>query len=171
MKKIDPEFAYQSRELGIQMEDTLGDPPDRKYYERVIRALIGEYAKGTGIDDVNMLGFALVDHLSFDDPAALLAQCAQYDEGDSSKILSMVSCADKDAAKALNTVCTFNPNLARKAILTAFLFKNRKYWKEEDVSLESLQQAEDEGADEDGDQLAPGHEIEQLFDSHGDENA
>ncbi len=48
MKNIHPEFAYQSRELGIQIEDTLGDPPDRKNYAKVIKSLIGEFANGTG---------------------------------------------------------------------------------------------------------------------------
>ncbi len=33
-KNIHDEFAYQSRELGAQIEDTLGDPPDRKNYAR-----------------------------------------------------------------------------------------------------------------------------------------
>ena len=45
MKNIHPEFAYQSRELGIQIEDTLGDPPDRKNYANVVKSLLGEYAK------------------------------------------------------------------------------------------------------------------------------
>src|SRR5665647_3274066 len=78
-KNIHHEFAYQSRELGVQIEDTLGEPPDRKNYARVIASLLGEYAKGTEIDDVNLLSFALADHLRFDDPAGLLAQCKFYD--------------------------------------------------------------------------------------------
>ena len=50
MKNIHPEFMYQSRELGIQIEDTLGEPPDRRNYERVIDALIA--TKGIGVDFV-----------------------------------------------------------------------------------------------------------------------
>lgn len=169
MNRIHPEFAYQSRELGVQIEDTLGEPPDRKNYARVIKSLIGEYANGADMDDVNLLSFALADHLCFDDPAGLLAQCRQYDQGDASKMLSMVSCADADANKALTAVFTCNPELARKAIITAFLFKNPKRWTEEDHSLESLQKAEG-GEDEEEDQLTPGQDFEQLFDARGDEN-
>lgn len=114
MKNIHPEFAYQSRELGIQIEDTLGEPPDRKSYERVIQSLIGEYASGAGIDDVNFFSFALVDHLRFNDPAGLLAQAAQYDEGDADKVLKMVSCVNAEASDALATVANDNPELARR---------------------------------------------------------
>jgi len=165
MKNIHPEFAFQSRELGAQIEDTLGEPPDRKNYARVIKSLIGEYAKGSEIDDVNLLSFALAGHIRFDDPAGLLAQCEHYDKGDASKMLSMVSCADADANKALIAVCTNTPELARKAILTAFLFKNTKRWSQENHALEELQKEEDGGDDEDEDQLTPGHDFEQLFDS------
>lgn len=168
MKNIHPEFAYQSRELGIQIEDTLGDPPDRKTYAKVVKALLVEYANGSGIDDVNFLSFALVDHLSFDNPAGLLAQSAQYDEGDAAKVLKMVSSSDADTNKALLTVAEENPELARKAIITAFLFKNHNRWTDEDHSLESLQREEGD-EDEDEDQLAQGHDIEHLFDERGDE--
>lgn len=171
MKKIHPEFAYQSRELAIQIEDTLGEPPDKTNYAKVVNSLISEYANGSGIDDVNFLSFALADYLLFSDPAGLLAQAAQYDTGDAEKVLAMVSCKDAAASKALATVADNNPELARKAVITAFLFKNHKRWTDEDHSLESLQK--DEGGDddnEDEDQLTPGHDIEHLFDSRGDEN-
>ena len=170
MKNIHPEFAYQSRELGIQIEDTLGDPPDRKNYEKVVKSLIGEYANGSGIDDVNFFSFALVEHLRFNDPAGLLAQCAQYDEGDAEEVLGMVSSDDTQVSSALQSVSDSNPELARKAILTAFLFKNRNRWTDEDHSLESLHKDEGDDEDEDEDQLTPGHDIEHLFDSRGDEN-
>lgn len=172
MKKIHPEFAYQSRELGIQIEDTLGDPPNRGNYEKVVKSLIGEYANGSGIDDVNFLSFALVDSLRFDDPAGLLKQGEQYDEGDADEVLKMVSCADAQASVALQAVADSNPELARKAIITAFLFKNNKRWTDEDHSLDALHKEEgDEDENDDEDQLTPGHDIEHLFDSRGDENA
>lgn len=170
MKDIHPEFAYQSRELGIQIEDTLGDPPDRRNYANVVKALIGEFANGSGIDDVNLLSFALADHLRFDDPAGLLAQAAHYDKGNAAKVLKMVSCADAAAGKALATVAAADPELARKAIITAFLFKNHKRWTDEDHSLEALQKDEGGDEDEDEDQLEQGHDIEHLFDTRGDEN-
>lgn len=172
-KNIHHEFAYQSRELGAQIEDTLGDPPDRKYYAKVVASLLGEFAKGTEIDDVNLLSFALADHLSFDNPAGLLAQCKQYTGGDAAKAIGMVSCADAQASKALATVADRNPGLARKAILTAFLFKHSKYWAAEDNSLEALQEEEnlEEGHGmEDEDHVEPGQDFMDLFDSRGDGN-
>ncbi len=168
MKKIHPEFAYQSRELAIQIEDTLGDPPDRKNYARVIKSLIEEFARGSEIDDINLLSFALVDHLKFDDPAGLLTQSDHYDKGEA--VLGMVSCRDETAAQALHKVSQNNPQLARRAIITAFLFKHPKHWSDEDHTLESLQKSEG-GDDEDEDQLTQGHDIEHLFDSDGGEHA
>lgn len=167
---IHHEFAYQSRELGVQIEDTLGDPPNRKNYASVIKSLIGEYAKGTEIDDVNLLSFALADHLRFDDPAGLLAQCKQYDKGDAAKAVAMVSCADAEAGKALATVFASNPELARKAVITAFLFKNTKRWA--DVDNEALQ--EEEGGDmddgEDDERGVPSQDVIDLFDTREDGN-
>jgi len=173
MLNIHPEFAYQSRELGIQIEDTLGDPPDRNNYQLVINSLLGEYIKGTEIDDVNLLSFALFGHLSFDDPAGLLAQSKQYDGGDAAKVKAMVSCADATASKALVAVFGNNPELARKAVITAFLFKNAKRWSnEEDQSLEDMEKEEDKDdvADEDAPLNAPEQEVVDLFDTREDRN-
>lgn len=169
---IHHEFAFQSRELGIQIEDTLGDPPDRKNYARVIQSLIGEYAKGAEIDDVNLLSFALADHLSFDDPAGLLAQCKQYDKGDAAKVLTMVSCADTGAGKALAAVSAWNPELARKAVITAFLFKNTKRWAEADDLPEAEEKEEDQNYDDgDDDELGvPGQDVIDLFDTREERN-
>ena len=114
MKYAHPEFAYQSRELGAQIEDTLGEPPDRKAYDRLVKTLIGEYANGADIDDVNLLSFALVDHLQFNDHAGLLSQCTHYDEGDAATIQKMVTCLNEDASKAMCSVFSSNPELARK---------------------------------------------------------
>lgn len=171
MKNIHPEFAYQSRELGVQIEDTLGDPPDRKTYDRVIKSLITEFANGFEIEDLNLLSFALVDHLRFDDPAGLMAEAANFDEGDAAKVLHMVSCDNAEAEMALAIAADANPELARKAIVTAFLFKNNKRWKDEDHSLEALQKDEgDDDEEDDEDQMTPGHDIDHLFDTRGDEN-
>jgi len=172
-KNIHHEFAYQSRELGVQIEDTLGEPPDRKNYARVVASLLGEYARGTEIDDVNLLSFALADHLRFDDPAGLLAQCRQYDMGDAAKVIAMVSCADAEAGNALAAVAVNNPELARKAIITAFLFKNTKRWAAEDNTLDALKEEEDaaEGNGmEDEDHVEPGQDFMDMFDSRGDGN-
>lgn len=168
MKNVHHEFSYQSRELGVQIEDTLGEPPDRKSYAKVIKSLIGEFASGTEFDDVNLLSFALADYLSFDDPAGLLAQCAYYDKGDALKVVGMVSCVDEDASKALTAVCNNNPELARKAIITIFLYKNPKRWVQEDNSLEALQQEENGVKEDEEEHLAQDHDIAQLFDAHDD---
>lgn len=171
-EKIHHEFAFQSRELGIQIEDTLGDPPDRKNYARVIASLIGEYANGAEIDDVNLLSFALAEHLNFDDPAGLLAQCNQYDGGDAAQAVAMVSCADVEASRALATVAARDPELARKAILTAFLFKNTKRWAPADEALEDIQEEEDNEKDWDDDEErgVPGQDVIDLFDKREDDN-
>ena len=173
MKRIHPEFAYQSRELGIQIEDTLGEPPDRKNYQRVIDSLLGEFANGTEIDDVNLLSFALAEHLQFDNIAGLLLEGQQYDEGDAAKVVKMVSTKHAATADALTSVFSSNPELVRKAIVTAFLFKNGKRWTDEDHSLDALQAEEDKenAENEDDDQMAGTEDIEQLFDSRGDDNA
>ncbi len=168
--KIHHEFAYQSRELGVQIEDTLGDPPDHKNYARVIQSLISEYAKGSEIDDVNMLSFALTDYLRFDDPAGLLAQCKEYESRNAAKVVTMVSCADADAAKALTSVAARNPDLARKAILTAFLFKNTKHWTDTDNSLDALEKEEGSNEMEDEDHVEPGQDFVDLFDTRKDDN-
>jgi hypothetical protein len=169
MKNIHPEFAYQSRELGVQIEDTLGEPPDRKYYAKVIRSLIDEFAAGAEFNDVNLLSFALADFLQFNNVKGLLAQCDSYDKGDIEEVLSMVSCSDEKAGEAITRVAQSNPTLARCAILTAFLYKNPKRWVDEDHTLESLQRSE-EGEIDDEEQPAGSYDIEQLFDSNGDKN-
>ncbi len=170
MKKIHPEFAYQSRELGIQIEDTLGDPPDRRGYAKVINALLLEFARGSEIDDVNLLSFALVDELIFNDPIKLLSECEHYAQGDAASVLECVSCKNEIAVQAAVKVTADNPQLARKAILTAFLYKHPKRWTQEDHSLETLQKSEGDD-DDDEDQLEAGHDIEHLFDANGDRNA
>lgn len=172
MKRIHPEFAYQSRELGSQIEDTLGEPPDRKNYDRVIKSLLGEFANGTEIDDVNLLSFALADYLHFDNSAGLLLAGEQYEEGDAAKVFKMVSCPDATANKALVAVSNSNPQLARKAVITAFLYKNSKRWTDEDHSLDALKAEEDKDIAEDEDEnvIGEGENIEHLFDTRGDEN-
>ena len=84
----------------------------------------------------------------------------------------MVSCDDVETGEALANVASADPELTRKAIITAFLFKNHKRWTDEDHSLEALQKDEDEDGDddEDEDQITEGHDIEHLFDTRGDEN-
>ena len=108
--------------------------------------------------------------MQFNDVAGLLAESERYDQGDAAKTLAMVSCSDEMAAKALAMVGAANPELARRAIVTAFLFKNPKRWTAEDHSLETLQKSEGGDDEEDEDKLTSGHDIEHLFDANGDKN-
>ena len=72
MKNVHPEFSFQSRELEGQIEGTLGDPPNKKNYNMMVSALVSEYANGDGLDDVNLMAFALVDCIKFKYPKCLM---------------------------------------------------------------------------------------------------
>ncbi|MES2299637.1 MAG: hypothetical protein V4582_21545 [Pseudomonadota bacterium] len=166
MRKVHPEFAYQSRELGGQIEGILGDPPNRKNYEAMVNALVGEYADGGGIEDVNMMSFALVDHIRFSDPGGLLAESIDYEQGNPALVFSMASC--EGAGAAMYAAMTDNhPELARQAIITAFLFKHPRMWSEDDQSLDQLS-ANDDGDDEHEDD-GVSDDFAQMFDQDGDE--
>ena len=169
MRKVHPEFAYQSRELGGQIEGILGDPPNRKNYDSMVSALVSEYAGGGGIDDLNMLSFALVDHIQFSNPKGLLAASKEYEFGaDPALVFAMASCAGADAAKMYAAIGVSYPDLARQAIITAFLYKNPRLWDDnEDQSLEQL------GANDDGDDVHDEDDVTdefaQMFDKDGDD--
>src|SRR4051812_18748908 len=92
MTRVHSEFAYQSRELEGQIDGILGDPPNRKNYKMMVDALVSEYANGGGIEDVNMMSFALVDRISFTDPKGLLKAAAEYESDDPSAVFGMAKC-------------------------------------------------------------------------------
>jgi hypothetical protein len=113
---------------------------------------VSEYAGGGGIEDVNMLAFALVDHIEFSDPKGLLAEAQDYEFGDAARVFAMASCKGEAAAAMYAALETNLPDLARQAIITAFLYKNPRKWDDDDQSLEQLS-ANDDGddvADDDG---------------------
>jgi hypothetical protein len=166
MRKVHPEFAYQSRELEGQIDGILGDPPNRKNYDMMQQALMSEYAEGGGIEDVNMMSFALVDHIRFIDPKGLMAQSVQYDEGDPAKVFAMAAC-DGDAAAMYAAMTENHPELARQAIITAFLFKHPRKWDDDDQSLEQLS-ANDDGDDE-HEEDGVTDDFAQMFDQDGDD--
>ncbi|MES1981947.1 MAG: hypothetical protein V4443_05660 [Pseudomonadota bacterium] len=168
MKKIHHEFAFQVQELRAQIEGILGDPPDRKNYDRVVAALLQEYTKSMVVEDVNLLSFTLVDHIKFNNPAGLLAASKQYDEGDPAAVFALATCDGTAAAQVYAAVVQNHPELARKAIITAFLYKNPQLWIDEDRSLSALGEEEDEM---DEDEHAPSSEFVAMFDPAGDENA
>ena len=162
MKNVHPEFSFQSRELEGQIEGTLGDPPNRKNYDMMVGALVAEYADGGGIDDVNMMAFALVDKIRFLDPTGLMREAADYADGDPARVFAMAECSGDDG-KAMYEGMTANyPELARQAIITAFLFKNQNRWDDEDQSLEQLGR-DDDGDDDEEDSPAT-DDFTQLFD-------
>jgi len=172
MKKVHPEFAFQSRELEGQIEGTLGDPPNRKNYDMMVQALVSEYADGHGLDDVNMMAFALVDRIRFTDPKALVREAADYEgSGDPSRVFAMANCDGADgndeAGKAMyESICANHPELARQAIVTAFLYKNQQRWEDDDQSLDQLAK-DDEGDDDELDETAADGDFTQLFDQDG----
>ena len=170
MRRVHPEFAYQSRELGGQIEGILGDPPNRKNYDSMVSALVGEYAAGGGIEDVNMLAFALVDQIEFSNPKGLLAESAEYEHGDPSIVFAMASCVGEDAARMYSAIEDSMPDLARQAIITAFLFKHPRLWDDDDQSLEQLGKDDDgdDGADEDSYEATD--DFANMFDQDGEEH-
>lgn len=168
MTKVHPEFAYQSRELGGQIDGILGDPPNRKNYDMMVGALVGEYTDGGGIEDVNMMSFALVDCISFSNPKGLLREAADYEGGgDPAKVFAMASC-DGEGAAMYAAMTESHPELARQAIITAFLFKNPRLWDEEDHSFDKLGE-NDDGDDVDDDDSGATDDFAQMFDQDGDQ--
>lgn len=175
MKKVHPEFAFQSRELEGQIDGTLGDPPNRKNYDMMVQALVSEYADGHGLDDVNMMAFALVDRIRFTDPKGLVREAMDYESDHPERVFAMANCDGKDGAddegKAMYAaICENHPELARQAIVTAFLYKNQARWEDDDQSLDQLAR-DDEGddeLDENGTGIADDGFTE-LFDERGGE--
>jgi len=149
MTRVHPEFAYQSRELDGQIDGILGDPPNKKNYKMMVDALVSEYAGGGGIEDVNMMSFALVDMISFTDPKGLLKAAAEYESDDPSAVFGMAKCDGGEAMYA--AITEQHPELARQAIITAFLFKNQRKWTDDDQSLEQLSAGDDGETDYDED--------------------
>lgn len=169
MRRVHPEFAFQARELAEQIEGILGDPPDRKNYQAMTKALVTEYANGGGIEDLNMMAFALVDVIDIADPKALLADAEDFEFGDPARVFGAVSCPDGEPAKMLEAIEENHPDLGRQAIVTAFLHKHPRMWDDEDTSLDRLAEG-DEGDDDDDDYGSDGasEEFTQIFDQEGD---
>jgi hypothetical protein len=167
MKKVHPEFAFQSRELEGQIDGTLGDPPDRKNYDLMVQALVSEYAGGNGIDDLNLMAFALVDRIRFTDPKGLVREAMDYEGDDPARVFAMANCDGDAEGKAMyEAMCANHPELARQAIVTAFLFKNQARWEDDDQSLDQLAK-DDEGDDDELDDNAVDNDFSQIFDAEG----
>lgn len=168
MRRVHPEFAYQSRELDGQVEGILGDPPNKKNYEMMVQALVSEYAGGGGIEDVNMMAFALVDHIKFTNPKGLMAETRNYDSGKPEAVFAMAECVGDEACRMYEQMTANFPELARQAIITAFLYKNPRQWDEDDQSLDQLAR-NDEGEDDESEDQMVSDDFAQMFDQEGDD--
>jgi hypothetical protein len=167
MKRIDSEFAFQARELAAQIEDTLGDPPNRRNYRMVVDALLAEYTKGAFVEDVNFLSLAIVDHIQFIDKPGLLASAKQYESDNSSETIAMATSENAACAHMLAAISKTHPELTRQAIIVAFLHKNRNLWLQEDHAAPKEEQDEnDDETDDDND--GPSSDVVGLFDEVGD---
>ncbi len=60
-----------------------------------------------------------------------------------------------------------HPELARQAIITAFLFKHPRKWDDDDQSLEQL--SKDDDGDDEHDEDGVTDDFAQMFDQDGDE--
>ncbi|WP_020655153.1 hypothetical protein [Massilia niastensis] len=165
MKHVHPEFSFQSRELEGQIEGTLGDPPNRKNYDMMVGALVSEYAGGSGLDDINLMAFALVDKIRFLDAKGLMREAADYEGGDPARVFAMAECNGEDGKAMYESMTANYPDLARQAIITAFLYKNQGRWDDEDRSLDQL--GRDDDGDDDMDDSAATDDFTQLFDPEG----
>jgi hypothetical protein len=168
MRRVHPEFAYQSRELDGQVEGILGDPPNKKNYEMMVQALVSEYASGGGIEDVNMMAFALVDNIKFTNPKGLMAETRNYDSNKPEAVFAMAECVGEEACKMYEQMTSNFPELARQAIITAFLYKNPRQWDEDDQSLDQLAR-NDEGEDDENEDQMVSDDFAQMFDQEGDD--
>jgi hypothetical protein len=114
-----------------------------------------------------MLAFALVDHLEFNNPKGLLAEAEDYEFGDAARVFAMASCKGEEAARMYAALEDNLPDLARQAIITAFLYKNPRKWDDDDQSLEQLS-ANDDGDDVDDDDHQATDDFAQMFDQDGE---
>jgi hypothetical protein len=165
MKRIDDEFAFQARELSNQIEGILGDPPNQKNYDMVVKSLLAEYAKKDIVEDVNLLSFALVDHLTFDKPARLVTAAKKYNAPHPAEVAAMVSCASADYAALLAKLFASHPDLTRQAVIVAFLHKNPSAWLSQEYAPEIEEEDDEDDLDEED---GPTEHMADMFDEAQD---
>jgi hypothetical protein len=133
----------------------------------MVDALVSEYAGGSGIDDVNLMAFALVDKIKFTDPKGLLREAADYEGDDPANVFAMAECTGEDGAAMYASMTENHPELARQAIITAFLYKHQQRWEDDDQSLEQLGK-NDEGDDEEDEEGMVSDDFTGIFDGEGE---
>lgn len=165
MKRVDDEFAFQVRELADQIAGILGDPPNQKNYDMMVKALLAEYTKKVIVEDVNLLSFALVDHLQFNRPKALLTAAKKFDSANPSSVAVMVSCDSADYATLLAELFQSHPDLARQAVIVAFLHKNPGLWLTQEYAPDEEEEDDEDEQDEDE---GPTEHMSDMFDEAQD---
>ena len=95
-----------------------------------------------------------------------VAEAEDYEFGDAGRVFAMASCKGEEAARMYAALEDNLPDLARQAIITAFLYKNPRKWDDEDQSLEQLS-ANDDGDDVDDEDQAT-DDFAQMFDQDGE---
>ena len=165
MKQIDDEFAFQVRELADQIAGILGDPPNQKNYDMMVEALLAEYTKNVIVEDVNLLSFALVDHLHFDKPGRLLTAAKKYHSPHPAEVSAMVSCASTDYTALLARLFESHPELTRQAVIVAFLHKNPDLWLAQEGAPEIDEEDDEDELDEDE---GPTEHLADMFDEAQD---
>lgn len=165
MKRIDDEFAFQARELSNQIEGILGDPPNQKNYDLMVKSLLTEYAKDDIVEDVNLLSFALVDQLTFDKPARLVTAAKKYNAPHPTEVAAMVSCVRADYAALLAKLFESHPDLTRQAVIVAFLHKHPTAWLGQEYAPEIEEEDDEDDLDEDE---GPTEHMVDMFDEAQD---
>ncbi len=168
MKRIDDEFAFQARELDEQISGILGDPPDRKNYQAMVKALFTEYSKKNIVEDVNLLSFALVDQLNFLKPDKLVAAAKKYDAPHPDTVAAFVTCTDAAYQTLLNNLFATHPALTRKAVLVAFLHRNANAWLAQEGEPEIEEDDDDDEDDDVEDSDGPSADMIDMFDEMPD---
>jgi hypothetical protein len=166
-KRVDDEFSFQVRELADQITGILGDPPNQRNYDMMVKALLAEYRKEDIVEDVNLLSFALVDHLTFDKPNKLLASAKKYNASHPAEVSAMVSCVKAEYTALLATLFASHPDLTRKAIIVAFLQKNPSLWLGQEAAPEIEEEDDEDDLAEDN---GPTSDVIDLFDEAKDPN-
>ncbi len=165
LKRVDDEFSFQVRELTDQIKGILGDPPNQKNYDMMVKALLTEYRKDEIVEDVNLLSFALVDHLTFDKLGKLLTSAKKYNASHPAEIASMVSCAKHEYSALLDHLFATHPDLTRKAVIVAFLYQHPELWVGQDAAPVVEDEDEDDDIDDDN---GPTADVIDLFDEAQD---
>jgi hypothetical protein len=97
----------------------------------------------------------------------LLREAADYEGDDPARVFAMAECTGEEGAAMYASMTENHPELARQAIITAFLYKHQQRWEDDDQSLEQLGK-NDEGEDEEDEEGMVSDDFTQIFDGEGE---